>query len=64
MSAIYIEYYVGGGAVRNLADGADVRSELERAKAENPGKRCWVIGSQSFDSETNGRPDYDMMPGY
>ena len=32
MAAIYIEYYVGVGAVKNIADGEDVYCELEKAK--------------------------------
>ena len=31
MAAIYIEYYVGGGAVRNIAGDEDVNCELEKA---------------------------------
>ena len=64
MAAIYIEYYVGGGAVRNISEGECVSCELEKVKLENPGKRCWIIGTQSFGVEPCGGPESDMMPGY
>lgn len=64
MAAIYIEYHATAGAVRNLAADADVQKELERAQAENPGKKCTIIATQSFGSEPSGGPESEMMPGY
>ena len=66
MAAIYIEYHATAGAVRNLPEGADIDAELERAKSENPGRKCSVIATQSFGANPIpvAGPERELMPGY